>query len=304
MKKAIALVLGSSMLLSVASCSLKKVEVPSKSDVKDAAEEEYGYDFKVDSEDISKDEKEAEWVLISKDGTFQVTVSWSAKDPEEFEFDDEEYLDIDVTYDTEPTESSETETTESSETEASESETTTAASSAAAVAGSWIDFDDMHFFLDGKKYTLGTTTLQDMIDAGVPFESDSLENSGNNVSSNAQMTFDVQFEDKTFCKIYVLNDTDSGIPANECIISEIYFPVEVDQTHVSFDFPLTITAADLKASCGEPNEDIFTWESDDGKHNSEKWEYTRESTVYYGNSYYKFDFYDGELDTFYLAWLP
>ena len=78
MKKILALVLSLAMMLGLASCA-KKVEVPSKSDVKKAAKEEYDMDFKVDSEDISDDEKDAEWVLISKDGTLQVTVTWNAK---------------------------------------------------------------------------------------------------------------------------------------------------------------------------------------------------------------------------------
>ena len=89
MKKILALLLTLSMVLGFASCA-KKVEVPSKSDVKKAAAEEYDMDFKVDSEDISDDEKDAEWVLISKDGTLEVTVTWNAKKPDEFEFDDRE----------------------------------------------------------------------------------------------------------------------------------------------------------------------------------------------------------------------
>ena len=88
-KKVMALVLGLSMMLSIAACG-KKVEVPSKGDVKKAAAEEYDMEFKVDSEDVSDDEKEAEWVLISKDGTLEVTVTWNAKNPDEFEFDDKE----------------------------------------------------------------------------------------------------------------------------------------------------------------------------------------------------------------------
>ena len=54
MKKVIALILCLSVMLGFASCA-KKVEVPSKSDVKKAAKEEYDMDFKVDSEDISDD---------------------------------------------------------------------------------------------------------------------------------------------------------------------------------------------------------------------------------------------------------
>ena len=72
MKKVLALILGLTMMLGIAACA-KKVEVPSKSDVKKAAAEEFDMEFKVDSEDVSDDEKEAEWVLISKDGSLEVT---------------------------------------------------------------------------------------------------------------------------------------------------------------------------------------------------------------------------------------
>ncbi|MBQ7628024.1 MAG: sugar-binding protein [Clostridiales bacterium] len=47
-------------------------------------------DFELDSKDIAEDGSEAEWVFISEDGSLQVTVSWSAKDPDEFDFDEEE----------------------------------------------------------------------------------------------------------------------------------------------------------------------------------------------------------------------
>ena len=120
-KKVLALVLGLSMMLSIAACG-KKVEVPSKSDVKKAAAEEYDMDFKVDSEEISKDQKEAEWVLISKDGSLEVTVTWNAKNPEEFEFDAEEHP--------EATETEPVVVTETSET----SETTTEATTSVAVS--------------------------------------------------------------------------------------------------------------------------------------------------------------------------
>ena len=118
MKKVLALILCLSVLLGFASCA-KKVEVPSKSDVKKAAAEEYDMDFKVDSEDVSDDEKEAEWVLISKDGTLEVTVTWNAKKPDEFEFDDKE-----LAAPTETETETEAPTTTESETEAPTTTTT------------------------------------------------------------------------------------------------------------------------------------------------------------------------------------
>ena len=160
-KKVMALVLGLSMMLSIAACG-KKVEVPSKSDVKKAAAEEYDMDFKVDSEEISKDQKEAEWVLISKDGSLEVTVTWNAKNPEEFEFDAEEHPEATETEPVVVTETSET-TTEATTT--TTSATTSASSSADSsatgttslpnVEGGIIRFDDITWYVLAANCVLG-----------------------------------------------------------------------------------------------------------------------------------------------------
>ena len=93
MKKIFAVILSISLIMGLAACA-GKVEVPSKKDVQKEVEKEYDMDFKLDSKDIAEDGSEAEWVFISEDGSLQVTVSWSAKDPDEFDFDDKK---LDVT---------------------------------------------------------------------------------------------------------------------------------------------------------------------------------------------------------------
>ena len=89
MKKIFAVILSISLIMGLAACA-GKVEVPSKKDVQKEVEKEYDMDFDLDSKDIAEDGSEAEWVFISEDGSLQVTVSWSAKDPDEFDFDEEE----------------------------------------------------------------------------------------------------------------------------------------------------------------------------------------------------------------------
>lgn len=89
MKKIFAVILSISLIMGLAACA-GKVEVPSKKDVQKEVEKEYDMDFELDSKDIAEDGSEAEWVFISEDGSLQVTVSWSAKDPDEFDFDEEE----------------------------------------------------------------------------------------------------------------------------------------------------------------------------------------------------------------------
>jgi len=92
MKKTAALILVLSMILfmfGMTSCK-QQVEVPSKGDIMDALEDEYDMEFKLDSKDIAKDGSEGEWVFISKDGTLEVTVTWSADEPDDLDFDKKE----------------------------------------------------------------------------------------------------------------------------------------------------------------------------------------------------------------------
>lgn len=83
----IALLLSLSLMLAFTACN--RVKVPTSDEVKDEVEEEYELKFKLDSEDIAKDGSEAEWIFVSKNGVLQVTVTWSAKKPDKFKFDEE-----------------------------------------------------------------------------------------------------------------------------------------------------------------------------------------------------------------------
>ena len=293
--------LGLSMMLGIAACA-KKVEVPSKRDVKKAAAEKYDMEFKVDSEDVSKDEKEAEWVLISDDGSLEVTVAWNAKNPEDFDFDAEEHPEA---TETEPvietvTEPVETET----ETEATTAATTRGAS---VINGTIVNFDEMNFYVNGKKFTLGQSTLQDMIDAGVPFDESDLQNAGNNVKSNSGSdVFKIVLGDYYYARVYFMNDTEDGKAAKDCFAHEITISIDNDKAQdiLTFDFPFTFSMEELIANSGDPNEDIFHYESDDGSYISDTVKYSKESEKYYNKNYYEFDFVNGELDSIRMTYIP
>ena len=305
MKKILALLLTLSMVLGFASCA-KKVEVPSKSDVKKAAAEEYDLDFKVDSEDVSDDEKEAEWVLISKDGTLEVTVTWNAKHPDEFEFDDRE-LSTPTTTTEEPT----TTTTEEPTTTTTEATTPTSdngGGSGNPTGAKYVNFDEMNFYINGKKYTLGKVTLQDLIDDGVPFEDGVLEDAKNNLRSKYQSSgLRLKIGDGWMVSINVFNDTDSGKPMNECYVNEISVYGSknmVDQNILTFDFPFkTLTMEDLKANSGEPNEKTYHNE-DDPSFIADYLKWSKKGTKFMNYNYYEFDFYNGELRNFYMTYIP
>jgi len=315
-KKVMALVLGLSMMLSIAACG-KKVEVPSKGDVKKAAAEEYDMEFKVDSEEISKDQKEAEWVLISKDGSLEVTVTWNAKNPDDFEFDAEEHPEAtetepEVTIETseetsETTEATTSATTAATETSAAGSETsgsdTVATTPVDPNGTTYVNFDEMNFYVNGKKFTLGKTTLQEMIDAGVPFDPEDLQNANNNVKSNSESEcFKIMIDDYYYVRVYCMNDTEDGKAAKDCFVHEISFRIGDPQDVISFDFPIDMTMDQLKANSGEPNNDPFHYE--DGDYISDTLRYTHESERYYNDSCYEFDFLRGTLDSVRMTYIP
>ena len=312
MKKILALILCLSVLLGFASCA-KKVEVPSKSDVKKAAAEEYDMEFKVDSEDVSDDEKEAEWVLISKDGTLEVTVTWNAKDPDKFEFEDEELSAPTTTTTSEETDptttTTETETPTTTTTETSGDGTT--ASAAPVTGGNYVNFDEMNFYIKGKKYTLGKTTLQDLIDDGVPFQDGELENAGNNVKSHYQSGY-IKLDPGVkgyYVWIEVFNDTDAGKPMSECYVNEIYYDVTSlvkdgeKQNFITFDFPLDLTMEQLKANAGEPTGRTYHNE-DNPKYIYDTLEYTKKGTKFMNNNRYSFDYTNGELRNVVIVYIP
>ena len=269
-------------------------------------------DFKVDSEDISDDEKDAEWVLISKDGTLQVTVTWNAKKPEEFEFDDETLE--------EPTT---TTTTEEATTTTEEPATTTTTEDTSATDSSdnggsnpnpnpsgakYVNFDEMNFYINGQKFTLGKTTLQDMIDAGVPFKDGELEDAKNNLKSKYQSApFKVDIGKNFNCYIYVFNDSDSGRPANECYVNEVSFHGSYTkgetQNVLTFDFPLNVTIEDLKANAGDPTEKPYHNE-DDPKFIADYLEWTKQGKKYMNRNRYRFEFYNYELRNVTITYFP
>ena len=314
MKKVFALILCLSMMLGIASCA-KKVEVPSKSDVKKAAKEEYDMDFKVDSEDISDDEKEAEWVLISKDGTLAVKVTWNAKKPDKFEFDDEELETIPPTTTTEETPTTTTEepptTTTTETTEASSPDSSDNGGVAPDPSGvKYVNFDEMNFYINGKKYTLGKTTFQDLIDDGVPFEDGELDNANNNLKSKYQSSY---IKVKTgvtgiTCWLEVFNDTDSGKPMSQCYVNYIYYFTSGSRDKskasiVTFDFPLTLTPDELKANSGEPTEKIYHNE-DNPKYIHDHLEWTKSGTKYRNKNRFKFEFMNNELTGITMEYIP
>lgn len=169
----------------------------------------------------------------------------------------------------------------------------------------YVNFETMHFYINGVEFVLGKTTLQEMIDAGVPFRASDLENAENNLSKNYQSQgFRIDLGEYYSAQVYVFNDTDAGKKMCDCYVNEIYLPINtnIDQDILSFDFPLNMTMEELIKNSGEPDENRH-YDGDNGYY-SDTLTYTHESEKYLLDSKFQFEFQNGELKYIYITYLP
>lgn len=181
----------------------------------------------------------------------------------------------------------------------------------------YADLEKRCFAYDGKIFTLGESTLQDLIDGGIPFSENDLNNVGNNVNKNYETgTYTVRINDYVSMQFSFINNTDSNMTEGECLLSTVrwyilYVPQpDYDQSmndeiinclsdaaqKVCFAFPLNLTKEQLL----ENNSDT----TEEDEYNNV--EYKVDSEVYYGSSGYSFEFNDttNQLENVYITWLP
>lgn len=171
-------------------------------------------------------------------------------------------------------------------------------------SGKWIDFDNRQFTVNGHTYTLGKSTLQDMIDDGCPFDEESIANVNNNLNKNTKSQgFKIVLDKYWTAQVYVGNYTDENATIKDCPITEVYLPNHPDETQniISFAFPLTMTEDELKTNAGEPS-DYKNYP--DEKYSSSIYEYNKDSEKYYQDSGYKFEFGNGQLKYVTIDYLP
>ena len=170
--------------------------------------------------------------------------------------------------------------------------------------GAYVDLNNMQFAINGKVYTLGKTTLQTLIDDGVPFDKDDLLNANNNIDKNSKSEgFEIELDEYWDAQVYTMNDSDENKTIAECYIYRVYLPVHQDQKQniIAFAFPLDITLDQLKEAAGESTDSSHR-KVDDRTYDT--LEYKKESTRYYANWGYKFEFMNGELQYVSLDYIP
>lgn len=187
----------------------------------------------------------------------------------------------------------------------------------AGLSENYADLENRSFAYNGQIFTLGESTLQDLIDGGIPFCEDDLKNIGNNVNSNYETDrYDVEINDYVSMQFAFVNTTETNITEAECLLSLVrWHPLYVPQPdyedsmneeitelindaadHVCFPFPLTLTKEQLLENNGDASEV--------DEYNNVY--YRIESEIYMGDSGYSFEFnkVTNQLENVSISWLP
>ena len=176
---------------------------------------------------------------------------------------------------------------------------TTAAQVPDTLSSNYVDFDDMSILINGTKYTVNDSTLQDMIDGGVPFVDTS--NANNNIRPNYESEwFEIKLDDEHLAYVAFSNFTDENTSISECPLSSINFDV-VDNDVLKLSCPFDLTETQLLTNAGDPTDieykqkDIVDPPDEDIVINYATYKYTQLSEKYLGDHGYYFLFKDGVL---------
>ena len=172
-------------------------------------------------------------------------------------------------------------------------------------SGKYVDFNEMCFYINDKKYVLGKTTLQEMIDDGVPFDENDLTNAGNNLNPDYKSQgFRIRLGEYYTAQVFAFNDTEENKPISECYINYVYLPVKEDEEPniLTFNFPTDMTMEELKENSGEPTNEKHT-DFEDGRY-VDQLEYENQSEIYIRACSYKFEFISGKLKYINIEYMP
>lgn len=187
----------------------------------------------------------------------------------------------------------------------------------AGLSDNYADLENRSFAYNGKLFTLGTSTLQDLIDGGIPFEENDLNNKGNNVNKNYETsTYTARINDYVTMQFRFINTTGDSMTEAECPLSYariyyLYVPqpdydaemnAEIAENildaanTVCFSFPVTLTKEQLLENNSEYTEL--------GERNYVN--YYIDSEIYMGSSgyHFKFNATTNQLEEMSISWLP
>ncbi|WP_037272070.1 hypothetical protein [Ruminococcus flavefaciens] len=160
-------------------------------------------------------------------------------------------------------------TTEAATEAATTAEITTEAATEAAVptelSDKYVDFNNMSFKYNGHLMTLGVSTLQDFLDAGLE-PKDNYDKVwkesfyGDPHVAGCAIEYSVPLgNSEAYCDLYFCNLKEEGTPMKDCVLCYIcYDGSKLDKKNgeycngFEFAFPYNLTADELTANSGEP----------------------------------------------------
>lgn len=165
----------------------------------------------------------------------------------------------------------------------------------------YVNINKMQFTLNNKKYKLGETTLRQMINDNISFDSNDMTHANEYLDANSESQgFHVVLNSDISIQICTINTTDSRRKIADCVLGELYVTINtsnIDSKVFSFEFPLDITEKQLKKEAGKPTNCMIS-------NDLHSYEYQQESSLYYKNYGYVFDFVNGSLCYVTMTYLP
>lgn len=169
---------------------------------------------------------------------------------------------------------------------------------------SFIDYENRKLMINGHTYTLGKTTLQEMIDDGVVFDDDFAYRANNIVDADKSDSGTIVLGDNWNAYVHFSNfEENTTKTLKDCVLSAVYFTVKEDQEQkiIEFPFSLKMTENKLKKTAGKPT---YTSKNKFDDQKIKRYEYKTKSKSHYMDSGYSFEFVNGKLKYIVMDWTP
>ena len=162
-----------------------------------------------------------------------------------------------------------------------------------------VDPSNIHFYINGEKYTIGDVTLQDLMDNGVTIGNYKNTDILAFIGDASDYEYTIELGNGKRVGVETINDVDEPAHTSECKVWYIGWCASDagGSDAIKFDFPTDITEDKLKEIAGEPTEveqyaDII------------ELSYIKEAGETECGGKYVFSFIDGELIGVSLYWKP
>ena len=169
---------------------------------------------------------------------------------------------------------------------------------------SFVDYDNRKLMINGHTYTLGKTTLQEMIDDGVVFDDDFAYRANSIVDADKSDSGTIVLSEGWNAYVHFSNfEENTTKTLKDCVLSAVYFTVKEDQEQriIEFPFSLKMTENKLKKIAGKPT---YTSKNKFDDQKIKRYEYKTKSKSHYTDSGYSFEFVNGKLKYIVMDWTP